>query len=166
MDQVSNIMFEYLSLNDQDHPFCQEFMENLQLFHEKSDQISVPGNYESDNDIDLFLKAIKYGDLSICKYLQKHNKYYVHASNELSFRWACECGKIEIAQWLYNSFYCNANAAYCSALLVASLKGHLQIVKWLLTIMRPDEISFKCAISLSHINKHHDVTVYLMAVDL
>lgn len=171
MNGIHDIMFNYLSVNDDNHDIYNDFVSKLQRFHDVSDSIIVPNgvsdpppNYTPD--ISLFLKSIKYGDIAICRYLYSNNKYDIHAYYELPFRWACETGRCEIAKWLYNLALAtrspiDTNTFYYAAFRLAAQNGHFDVVQWLLTISMPDEIAFDCAIKVAYLRKKYDMMNYL-----
>ena len=63
--------------------------------------------------------------------METSNKIDIHAHDECAFRWACEYGHLDIAQWLYTLDKIDIHARNSYAMRWAQKMNHINVVGWL-----------------------------------
>ena len=81
-----------------------------------------------------FRDACEKGNLEIAKKLIDEN-YWLFICDELNFRWVCNHGHLEVAQWLFEK---KVNAIIEFAFCEACQYGHMEVIKWLFEKMKMD----------------------------
>ena len=91
-------------------------------------------NYLAKEDADIkevFLTAIRRGDILIAKWMVKKYELDVHANNEQAFKSSCRHDQRKIAKWLVADHSVDANIESKIILKNACYNGCLRIAKWI-----------------------------------
>lgn len=163
---ADEILIKYLLKSNPTHPLCLEFNNIIEDFQTRYDKLSTP--VKNNHELEHFLKAISYGNIILCKYLHLENNYNLHIDNEIIFRWACECGKLNIAQWLLqiSNNQININDAFCAAFRLAVQNNHTHVIDWLLRISIPSQEAINCAKMMCRIKKNKNMFMYLELLNI
>ena len=91
-----------------------------------------------------FLNCCIVGDIDQAKYTLTKTTIDINAQSDAAFRYSCEYGHIEMAEWLYNlsktdnNSKVNINADSEYAFRVSCENGHKQIAEWLYNLSKID----------------------------
>ena len=160
---IDTILIQSLSIDDL-RIFCQTnkyynqlIRQTLQEYYDFYTIIDTIVVYDYINTNKVLMKAIKIGNLNVCKYLFNKYKCDIHALNDLAFQLSCQYGHLYIAKWLLSSGNVDIHANNDPAFQLSCYNGHLNVAKWLLSlgnfnIRAYDDYAFKLSCEKGHLN--------------
>lgn len=116
------------------------------------------GGFIINHDV-FVISAYEYFEFGVAEWLYSIGEIDIHQDYEAVFRYCCECGNLEMAQWLYklsidNNNPINIHILNDDAIIRACERNHYEILKWIHSI---DELKeaydkvFTSACSYNHI---------------
>lgn len=168
-NDIDNILINYLEMDDlrklyQVNTYYNKMVRNeLEPYIKLFSHIKIKGEYKKQKEWNIFLSAMMFGDIKVCKYLKGKfgGKFFdekfsykvlqsaVRYDRLIILKWlyeeynsdilihilqyACEYNKLEIAQWTHSIDKTLINGE-CNFFGIACENGYLELAQWLNSI--------------------------------